>query len=439
MKAQKAARRRLALWLAVGGFLALLLEAQAQTTITSVNPTNGATGVATTTTVAFTFSAALSPGLSTAFFQDTNSNVFPAILVWSGGDTVLTCTPLGSFPTNTLINWTVVGYDLSLNQVNGSGSFTTGAGGGGGGGSGTNAITTFSVGKVHHYNQTSAGAPMLDPATPYGLSAVTELASNRTATSVTLTFPTAAVTNLIQLPPPSAEIFLIGPIYTSLTNFDAAVPPGNYTFFVEGTPSNQTVMVNLPDEATQPQPGAPHLANYPATQTVDPSQPFVLSWDAFPGGTAADYIDVDIGTNFLSPEPRTPGALTGTAVSVTIPAGTLLPDAAYPSRVGFFRFVGTTNGNYETAAYRATYTEFTLLTTGTGLLILTNAGYAAGAFSFDVLSSNLPTVTVEYRANLATGPWQTLLTTNSPGSQFRAVAPQAATNDTLFFRARTGP
>jgi hypothetical protein len=72
-------------------------------------------------------------------------------------------------------------------------------------------------------------------------------------------------------------------------------------------------------------------------------------------------------------------------------------------------------------------------------LLLTNVAYASGAFSFDVLSSNAPSVTVEYRTNVATGTWQTLLTTNSPGSQFRAVAPQAATNDTLFFRARSGP
>jgi Bacterial Ig-like domain len=439
MKAHKAAGRRFARFLAVGGFLVCWFEAQAQTVILSSTPTNGATGVATTTTIRFTFSAAMDTNATSAVFYDAGFNFFDTTPAWSAGDTVLTCTPLAPFPSNVVINWAVSGADTNGGSLGGSpiGSFRTGTGGGGG--SGTNAITTFSVGKVHHYNQTSAGAPTLDPTTPYGLSAVTSLASNRTATSVTLTFPTAAVTNLIQLPPPSAEIFLIGPIYTSLTNFDAAVPPGNYTFLVEGTPSNQTVMVNLPDETNQPQPGAPHLANYPATQTVDPSQPFILSWDAFPGGTAADYIDVDIGTNFLSPEPRTPGALSGTAVSITIPSGTLLPDAAYPSRVGFFRFVGTTNGNYETAAYRATYTEFTLLTTGTGLLILTNAGYAAGAFSFDVLSSNAPSVTVEYRTNVATGTWQTLLTTNSPGSQFRAVAPQAATNDTLFFRARTGP
>src|SRR5205823_1040286 len=32
-----------------------------------------------------------------------------------------------------------------------------------------------------------------------------------------------------------------------------------------------------------PQPGAPHLTNYPAAQSVNAAQPFVLGWDAFPG------------------------------------------------------------------------------------------------------------------------------------------------------------
>jgi hypothetical protein len=296
------------------------------------------------------------------------------------------------------------------------------------------------VGKVHHYNQTSAGAPTLDPFTPYGFSGVTSLSSNRTATSVTLTLPTAAVSNLTHLPPPSAEIFIMSPFDTSLSTYDATFPAGNYSFFVQAASSNQTVVVNLPTAASMPQPGAPHLTNYLAAQAVDPSQTFVLGWDAFPGGTAADYVDVDIGDAYRSPEPGSPGALTGTARTFTIPAGTLQPDSTYLSRVGFFRHVGTTNANYVTAAYRATYTEFSLITIGgaiNGPLVLTNATYA-GTFSFDVLCSPGQTVTVEHRTDLASGLWQTLLTTNSTGSIFHAVAPQAATNRSMFFRARNG-
>src|SRR6185369_11246012 len=105
---------------------------------------------------------------------------------------------------------------------------------------------------------------------------------------------------------------------------------------------------------------------YVAAQFVNPNQPFVLGWDAFPGGTASDYIDVDIGTNYGSPNPTAPGALTGTARTLTIPAGTLQPGTVYASQIGFFRFVGSTNSSQATDAYRATYTEFSLITAPAG-------------------------------------------------------------------------
>lgn len=295
------------------------------------------------------------PECDGSVFYDPSFNFTPTTPSWSAGNTVLTCTPVPTFPADKLITWVVSGQDPVGTPLGGipTGTFTTGTGGGGGG-SGTNAITTFSVGKVHHYNQTSTGSPTLDPITPYGFSGVTALSSNRTATSVALTLPTGAVSNLTHLPPPSAEIFIMSPFDTSLNTYDATFPPGNYSFFVQAS-TNQTVVVNLPTTATMPQPGAPHLTNYLAAQAVDPNQSFVLGWDAFPGGTAADYIDVDIGAAYGSPNPGLPGALTGTARTFTIPAGTLQPDSTYLSRVGFFRHVGTTNANYATAAYRATY------------------------------------------------------------------------------------
>jgi hypothetical protein len=421
------------------GSLAGLVQTQAAPTILSTVPANGATGVSTTTTVVFTFSEAMDPDEMATLFYDAAFNFYTTTDSWNAGNTVLTCTPDSAFALNANILWVVNGQNPNGDPLGGFpiGSFTTGTGTGGGGGNGTNASTTFSVGKVHHYHQTSAGASTLDPFTPYGFSGVTALASNRTATSVTLTLPTAAVSNLVHLPPPQAEIFLMTPFDTSLSNYEATFPAGNYSFFVQGASSNQTVVVNLPPTNSLPQPGAPHLTNYLAAQVVDPSQAFVLGWDAFPGGTAGDYIDVDIGSIYGSPNPGLPGALTGTARTFTIPADTPQPNTTYSSQVGFFRHVGATNASYATAAYRATYTEFSLITTGSGQLVLTNASWKPGTFSFDVLCSP-GQVTVEYRTNLASGMWQTLLTTNSSGNIVHAVAPHAATNRTLFFRARNG-
>ena len=423
-----------------------LPPAQAAPTILSIVPPTLAGGVSPSAAVVFTFSEAMNTNTSVtevafqSFIPPFTIVDQPTTAVWSGGNTILTCTPSPAFPANSQIIWNASGENPGGDSLEGDtgGLFTTGTGSGSGG-SGTNAITTFSVGKVHHYQQASAGAPTLDPATPYGFSGVTSLSSNRTATTVTITNSTAAMYNLTHLPPPSAEIFLLATNFTGLGTFDAAFPAGNYSFFVQAATSNQTVVVNLPTTASQPQPGAPHVTNYVAAQTVNPGQTFVLGWDAFPGGTAADYIDVDIGTNYNSPNPGLPGALTGTARTFTIPAGALLPNSTYAAQVGFFRFVGATNANYAAAAYRATYTEFSLITSGSGQLVLTNASWSPGVFSFDVLCTNGQTVTVEYTNVLTAVNWTKLLTTNSPGPKFHVDSPQAAVYPSLFYRARNGP
>jgi hypothetical protein len=428
------------LMLCVAAFICLL-RSNAQPIILSTVPATGATGVSPQTTVVFTFSTAMNPEATDALFFGPAFNLVPTTPSWNPANTVLTCTPVTSFPANATITWFVSGEDMAGNSLDGfpTGSFSTATGGGGG--VGTNAITTFSIGKIHHYNQTAAGPPTLDPSTPYDFSAVTALASNRTATNINLTFPTAAVSNLTQLPPPSADKYVLYGISTSFNDYEATYTPGTYRFRVGSVSSNQTVDVILPTTNSMPQPGAPHLTNFLAAQAVNPNQPFVLAWDPFPGGTAADYIDVDIGSAYLSPEPGTPGALPGTAVTFTIPAGTLQPNTTYPSRVGFFRHVGSTNSSYATAAYRATYTEFSLVTTaaaGDGQLILTNVVHTPPNFTFDVLCPTGQTVTVEYKTNLNLVTWQTLLITNSRTERFQAVAPQASTNRSMFFRARVG-
>ncbi len=428
-----------------------LSPAQAVPTIISTIPPNLASGVSPSAAVVFTFSEAMDTSLTEVTFQSFIPPFtlvdHPTTTVWSGGNTVLTCTPSPAFPANTQIIWIASGENLvgdPLGEPTG-GAFTTGTGSGGGTGSGTNAITTFSVGKVHHYNQTSSGSPTLDPTAPYNFSGVTALSSNRTATSVTLTLPTGAVSNLTQLPPPQSEIYIMPYSFsTSLSTYDTTFPAGNYSFFVQAAASNQTVVVNLPTTNSMPQPGAPHLTNYPAAQTVNPSQAFVLGWDAFPGGTAADYVYVEIGTAYSSPNPGKPGALPGTARTFTIPAGTLQPNSTYDSTIGFYRPLSATNASYATTAYRATFTDFSLITTSgavTGPLVLTNASWSAGVFSFDVLCSPGQTVTVEYTNLLASasGPWPKLLTTNSPGTRVHIVSPPAGTSPSHFYRARNGP
>lgn len=364
----------------------------------------------------------------------------PTTPSWSANNTVLTCSPMPSFPANKTIFWNVFGQsaDGEPLEMDPFGSFTTSSGGSSG--TGTNAMTRFTLGILHAYDQTSTALPTPEATAPYSFSAITALASNRTATNVLLVLPTGSRSNLMRnfFQPENFTLFAFN---TNLATFNTTFPSGNYTFNVQATASNQMVAVNFPP--TLAQPGAPHVSNYTAAQTVDASQPFMLTWDAFPGGTSADFVSVAIGESFSSTNAGLPGALPGTATSITIPAGTLQASSNYDGTIGFYRFIGTTNGtSYSTLVYRATTTQFTLTTrngSATGPLILTNAVYAPGNFAFDVLCSPGQTVTVEYRTNLAAGLWRTLLTTNSSANRFRAVAPQSSTNRTMFFRARNGP
>jgi hypothetical protein len=226
----------------------------------------------------------------------------------------------------------------------------------------------------------------------------------------------------------------------NLATFDATFPNGNYTFTVQAPTSNQQVTVNLPASVTQPP--VPHLSNFTAAQSVDASQPFTVRWDALPGGGASEYIFVQVGTAFRTPEPGSPGALYGTATSVVIPAGTLQPNTPYEGTLGFYRASTNTFGtSHVTAAFRATFIRFSLVTSGPpgGALILTNTAWNGFFFSFDVLSAPGQRYIVD-SATSANGPWLPLLTTNAPPSGRVEVFDLNSFNArSLFYRARNSP
>ena len=63
------------------------------------------------------------------------------------------------------------------------------------------------------------------------------------------------------------------------------------------------------------------MTNYDAAQSINPAQPFVLGWDA--AAASVDCIYVQIYGVFQTAALGDPGALTGTARTVSIPANTL--------------------------------------------------------------------------------------------------------------------
>lgn len=220
---------------------------------------------------------------------------------------------------------------------------------------------------------------------------------------------------------------------TSSNAFETAFPQGTYTFNVSATASNQTVPVLLPPGMTQPNP--PHITNFLAAQA------FTLGWDAFVGGTSADYIAVFIGNNaWKTPDPGTAGALNGTATTVTIPANSLQANSNYSATIGFYHMLIVSNATYVTEAYRATATLFTLNTAGSVRPGVTNVVCSGGSRSFDVLTAAGQFLTVVSTTNCALplAQWPTLLTTNSPGARVHIIDPRPATSRVIVYGVRNG-
>jgi hypothetical protein len=437
-------------WLALISLFAGLTGALAQPTIVSTVPTDGATGVSTTNAVVFTFSEAMDTNATTADFVITNAPfILTATAAWSLGNTVLSCTPNPAFPTSTIIEWIVSGADPMGNQLGGLpfGTFTTGTSSGGGGGtgatngSGTNVYTTFDVGFGDTYDQISTGQAALDTNAPYLFVASLTLASNRTATSATVELPSASVTNLMEDPFTPGDFNFVA-YNTNEAILEALFTSGNYVFTVNASSSNQQVTVDLP--STLAQPPAPHLTDYTAAQSVNAAQPFTLTWDAFAAGTASDYIYVDVSGIFTTSTPGTSNALNGTAISVQIPANTLQPNTSYNAEIDFYHANYVTNkaGNYATAAFRSTSTQFSLITSGGatagGPVTLTNASWRGGAFSFNVLSDVGQSLIIQFNSKFASGPWQTLLTTNSATGVVQVTDSVNTGNPSVVYRAQLG-
>jgi len=421
------------------------LQVHGQPTIISTIPADGATGVSPRSTVVFTFSESMdtTPFFGTVAYFSTNDPLFgpqiSTVQEWSAGNKVLTCTP-NSFPANATINWLVVGsgpLGVALGGTS-SGAFTTS------GTYNTNPITMVNIGESYLYLQASNTAPVLVTNDCYRFLASLTLGSNATATGVRLSTPSGISTNLSQNPA-SPEEFYYSRGTADLHAYTSSYPSGTYSFTTAGPSFPQPLLVTVP--AMQAQPTAPHVSNFAAAQTVDPSQPFTLHWDAFPGGTTADYIQVGVGPSaapvFQTPNPAgAPGALNGTATSVTIRAGILASNTVYPAIIAFYRYRETTNDTYGAFEYRIGATSF-ILQTGT---VSTSAppAFAAvritqGRFALTLSSSSAQTLVVESAPDPISGQWQRVLSTNSPGGNLEVVDPQPPNLPSRVYRIRVGP
>lgn len=290
---------------------------------------------------------------------------------------------------------------------------------------GTNATTAFVIGKSYLNLQNSAGAPTPNPFPACAFIATTALSSNQSANTVTLTLPSGGTSNLFYTIVNPGE-FIFNADETNRAQFESVFPEGDYVFDARSSSSNEQVKATLP--ASMAQPNAPHVSNYDAAQSMNPSQPFTVTWDPFVGGTAADLVSLSVGYHaFQTPSPGTNGALNGLATSVTIPAGTLVPNSNYVAQLIFFHVTGTSNATYSTGAYRATVTQFHINTSGTGspAPLISSPIWSGGALSFDVATSPGKALKVLFSTDISrpSAQWTTVVNTNPTGTSAHITVP----------------
>jgi hypothetical protein len=158
----------------------------------------------------------------------------------------------------------------------------------------------------------------------------------------------------------------------SLSDLNTAFPNGNYgVAMTTAHDGNRNVTLSLTGDSY---PNTPTFQNFGTLETVNPSAAFTLSWSAFSGGTANDYIqvrivDTDNNEVFKTPALGVAGALSGTTTSVIIPANTLAPESLFTAKLTFIKVITRDTTSYSGVIGLAGYyksTEASLSTTAAG-------------------------------------------------------------------------
>jgi hypothetical protein len=161
--------------------------------------------------------------------------------------------------------------------------------------------------------------------------------------------------------------------YASKADLDRFFPNGSYALSLETAhDGTKNITLNFPADTY---PNTPTLVDIGPLQTVDPSQPLTVTWGQFEGAddSGTFFIQLHISTSsggdvYESPSEGEPGALTGTSISVTIPANTFSPGRNYEGELVFARIVAQDDSTYDGANFGAafaTVTKFEIQTTGT--------------------------------------------------------------------------
>lgn len=159
--------------------------------------------------------------------------------------------------------------------------------------------------------------------------------------SASVTLPGSSVVPMVD----TGDTWELKAGYVTQAALNNTFPDGTYSLDLVGqSDGTRRVILNLSGDTYPPW---PVMKDFDALQALNGAEALTVSWYPFEGGGATDFIQLELRpdrpgaqTVFRTPAPEEPGALDGTATSVTIPAGVLQPAQAYVGRLLFRRILG---------------------------------------------------------------------------------------------------
>lgn len=410
--------------------------------LTNQSPWSGKPQVERDAVVSFTFNEPMQSGVAINWSGVSGAGF---AYTWSTDKQTLYCRYNSDLPANTAIAWTLnpVGQPVGFKDLAGNafpsntGSFVTGASASPAGAD----VKRILLGKGRLYTQSGATAvgPGLVVASVDG-----QFRSLNAVTNGTFTLPDAR-SNPIEFNSDHSGLETDVP-YGNQSDLDLFYPNGDYVVALDAIrDGSHSVTVSVTGDQY---PNAPTISNLAAAQTINPAAPFTISWQQFAGGTASDFILLDIESEYGNAVFRTPdvieaGALGGTATDVTLPVGTFGAGRVYHATLTFLRVSDSDSVSYPGTTVFAGYyaqTQFTIATTGTVVApafsnLTTSSSLFSGALFGD---AGIP-YTIESTSDFVS--WNTITTMNVDAGADSLPFAFPMTGDASgrqFFRAHEG-
>ncbi len=311
-------------------------------------------------------------------------------------------------------------------------------------------VRGYGVFKAIDYVQTDTNAPALASGNAYSFSAIVQPAGNFSNQVVGANVESSLgfVDQLTAPPTNSDQPFATGFAAASQSALDGNYPTGVYTLRVTTAhDGNRVLTLNMPTNSFPT--NAPRVANFSAAQSIDPSNTFVLSWDAFAGGTTNDFIGLSVAdangaivfrSAAFGPEVGLT-LLSGTNTSIVIPSNTLARGQTYFGYLYFEKDVVNQTTNYPGARELVGFAKATSFTLQTGTLAprLESLGVTTGQFTLRLHGENDRGYVLQSVTNLSSTNWVAVVTNVATGGSFDYVHTLTTNSGARFFRALLVP